>query len=65
MRGGGIFNLVVSGGSASTETLVLLQVQVMGLSVGDSVTALTGMLAAVTLFLVTSTSLDRQSATLL
>ena len=56
---------MVSDGCASTEILVLLWVQVAGLSVSDLVTAVMRMLAAAALFLGMSTSHDRQSAALL
>ena len=51
---------MVSDGDTSNETLVLLWVWVMGLSIGYAVTAWMGMLAAAALLLGTSTSLDRQ-----
>ena len=64
VKGGGTFTLLVSAGGTSTETLVLLQVQVAGPSVGDAATALMRMMVVAALFLGTS-SLDRQSAALL
>ena len=65
MRSSGTFTLVVCGGVPSTHALVLLWVQVAGLSAGDAVTELMRMLADAALFLRnTSTSLDRQSAAL-
>ena len=65
MRGGGTFTLVVSDGGASTETLILVWVEVVGPSVGDAVTALTRMQMAATLFLWMSTHLDMQPTALL
>ena len=65
VRGDGVFTLVVSDVDASTETLDLLQMQVLDLSVGDAMTALMRMLVAAALFLGTFTSLDRQSTDLL
>ena len=65
MRAGGAFNLVLSGGVACTDALVLLWVWVAGPSVGDAVTKLMRMLAATALLPWTTTNLDRQSAALL
>ena len=65
VRGSEVFTLVESGGVASIDALVLLQVQEAGLSTGDAVTELMKMLVTAALFLRTSTNHDRQSVALL
>ena len=62
---GGACMMVVSGGIASTDVLVLFQVQVAGLSPCGAAPELMRMLVAAALFPGTSISLDRQSAALL
>ena len=56
---------MASGAVASIDALVSLWMQAAGLSVGDAVTELVGMLTATASFLETSTNHDRQSAALL
>ena len=72
MRGGGAFTLVVShcdsngvsGGIASADAMVLLQVQAAGPSADDAATELMRMLVVAASFLGTSINCGRQSAVL-